>query len=155
MPALTRRRLLLAAGAAAALGAAGCSSTSEGTDATGAADADVLLADVATDEQGLIARYDAAIAAFPGMAAPLRAIRDQHADHLAALGTRPRAVPSAGAPATPDGAIAGLRDAERQAARARRAACVAADDTQVARLLALIAASEASHVPALKSVRPA
>ena len=46
-------------------------------------------------------------------------------------------------------AIAVLADAERAAAKARRASCVAATDQELARIVALIAASEASHAPAL------
>ena len=43
----------------------------------------------------------------------------------------------------------------REAARSRIRACVAADDADLARLLTFIAASEASHVPALRDLRSA
>ena len=53
---------------------------------------------------------------------------------------------------TVDAAIANLMAAEREAARSRIRACVAADDAELARLLTFIGASEASHVPALRDL---
>jgi rubrerythrin len=43
-------------------------------------------------------------------------------------------------------------EAERQASRARRTSCGATTDPELARILTFIAASEASHVPALRQL---
>jgi hypothetical protein len=114
-----------------------------------------LVDEVSTDEAALIARYDVAIAAFPDapVTATLSAIRDQHADHLAALGgsAAPASAPSP--PASVAAAITDLIGAERAAAKARVDSCVAAGDPELARLLTMIGASEAAHVPALRELR--
>ena len=88
----------------------------------------------------------------PAAATLLATIRDQHAQHRDALGgtaSEPARVP---APASPAAAIASLVAAERTASRDRIRSCVAADSPESARLLAFIAASEASHVPALRDL---
>lgn len=103
----------------------------------------------AADEAALIEQYDAIISAFPTLAIRLATIRDQHAAHLAALGGAPAApgtpVPSA-VPRTAQEAVTALTAAEKAASVMRLEDCVAATDPQQARTLALIAASEASHV---------
>lgn len=105
----------------------------------------------AAAEQRLIDGYEATIATHPGLAATLTPLRDQHMAHADALGGSPgpgtaTVAPSEGA------AIAALVTAERQAARERIGACVEAGEPGLARLLAFIAASEASHVPVLRSL---
>jgi hypothetical protein len=109
----------------------------------------------ATSEAQLIAQYEAALAATPEAEAQTRSllaqIRDQHRAHLDALGGAPEAsAPSP--PASGQDAVADLVTAERAAYRERLGACVDATDLDLARVLALIAASEAAHVPALRSL---
>ena len=170
-PLLTRRAGLLAAVLApAALLAGGCTSGdaepgatgtgpdgsgSTGTGSTGSgpsgsgAPADVAAL-AAAAESDLIALYDAAIATGPGEDRSLlfTALRDQHIAHREALG----GASDAPAPTrAPD--LGALITAERQAARDRIRSCVDADDPEIARVLALIAASEAAHVPALRQVK--
>ena len=162
MPAvpLTRRQGLraLAVGAPALLLAACTSdpeqapsstpSANEGAAAAPSAD-DPAATDPAADEAALIALYDAALAA-PGTSDTrevLALLRDQHAAHRDALG----GAADVPVPASPP-SLAALIAAEKRASRARIRACVAAADPDVARLLALIAASEAAHVPVLKDV---
>ena len=103
----------------------------------------------AADEARLIARYDSTIAMFP----QLGPIRDEHHAHLAALGGAHDSGQGASSPAatssTPQQAIADLANAEKAASVQRLEDCVAASDAQVARSLALIAASEAGHVSSL------
>lgn len=113
---------------------------------------DVIRSEVARAERELLAAYDSVIAQFPELRPMLEPIRTQHADHLAAMGVDgPDASPEALA-ATAELAVAALRSAERQAAAARRASCIACTAPDLTRTLALIAASEQSHVPALAQV---
>ena len=116
---------------------------------------DAVRREVATAERALIAAYDAVIAAFPDLAASLTAIRSQHADHLRAMADEGAEPAPAVAPASEAQGIAELRAAEQQAARDRRTSCVAATDTELARVLALIAASEQSHAAFLRTVERA
>lgn len=114
-----------------------------------------LSSEVAAAEADLIARYDAVIATLAEgsdrVRSTLEAIRMQHAEHLSALGGAPTGASVAGAEAVVGSpAIAALVDAERQAAKARIGSCVEASDPELARTLAFIAASEASHVPVLR-----
>lgn len=98
----------------------------------------------------LIAQYDAAIAAFPALGTTLRPIRDQHAGHLAALGSPAgTAGAPAPAPASSQAALAGLSAAEKAAAAMRLSDCLSTSEPALVRILALIAASEASHVAEL------
>lgn len=164
--AFTRREGLLAAALLVPTGLlAACSGSDDavGADgsppagsATGAASGSVVD-EVAADEAALIARYDAAVAALPaddGRRALLTGIRDQHAAHLAAL-------PSGSAPAAPVDApalnpadvLGDLARAEGKASRSRISACEDTDDPAFARLLAFIAASEASHAAELRAAR--
>lgn len=112
---------------------------------------------VAAAEALLVASYDAAIAALPdadpAVIALLTGIRDQHAAHRDALGGTSAAPDAPPQPAAQAAVIDELLAAERQAARDRIDACEAASDPELARLLAMIGASEASHVPALREVR--
>lgn len=162
---LTRREGLLALALLAPAGLiAACTGSAEpppGSATASALPAD-LAAEVAAEEAALIARYDAVLAAETGLGeettALLTLIRDQHAQHLEALGGAATAVPPpdvASAPTAQGAVITGLIAAEREAARSRIRACVAADDADLARLLTFIGASEASHVPALRDRAPA
>ncbi len=159
--AFTRRDGLLAL---ALLGPAGllaaCTGTSEpGPDATTEpSTAPVVEQGVATEEAELIALYDAAIAALadspPDVVGVLTDLRDQHAAHRDALGGSTAEPTAPSAPGTVAAVIDGLIDAEREASRARIRSCTDADDPELARLLVFVGASEASHVPALRDLRP-
>lgn len=155
---LTRRRgLLLAALGPLGLLAA-CSADPASTPTANASDTAPTTtntaADVAAEEGQMIALYDSALAALPAGASPertlLEAIRGEHAAHLAALTDSPDP-----ADIPKDGALApvSLRDligAERRASRSRVDACVGTSDAELSRILALIGASEAGHVAALR-----
>lgn len=156
---LARRSfLLLAAGTGAAL-IAGCG-TSDSEGSTGSPD-DAVRTAVAEAEAALIAQYQGVITAFPDLGASLVAILEQHRAHLAAVAPgQESAQPATQGPANPtaapiDSAAAALQilaEAERAASQQRREACGAAADPELARVLAFISASEASHVPALGQV---
>lgn len=168
MRGITRREGLLAVAVLgpAALVAA-CTTSSE--PATSSADASSTVAgtdaptpdDIAGAEAALVARYDATLAALPDAPPEVRdllsAIREQHAAHLVAVGGTPAdpAESTAGGtvPSTTQAALAALMSAEKRAARDRVRACTTAESPDLARTLAFIAASEASHVPALRQVR--
>ncbi len=153
---LTRRALI--GGSAligAALVAAACSpspSPEPSDSATPEPDADAQVrADVAAQESAIIALYDAVIAAHPALASDLSAIRDEHAAHAEAMGvTGPSAAPPV--VGTQAEALAALSDAEKQAIAQRTAACEAASGADLARVTALIAASEAGHVEYLRGI---
>jgi hypothetical protein len=110
-----------------------------------------VRADVAAQESAIIALYDAVIAAHPALATDLAAIRDEHAAHAEAMGV---AGPSTASPVvgTRAEALAALSDAEKQAIAQRTAACEAASGADLARVTALIAASEAGHVEYLRGI---
>lgn len=155
------RRTLLAGGialGAVALAAAGCTSSPD--DSSGGSpspvdpdpDASVRQA-VAEAEAAIIALYDAAIAAYPALAADLGAVRDEHRAHAEAMGIAVASPsPSPPAPATRSAALAGLAEAERAAVLERTAACEASTGADLARVTALIAASEAGHVEFLRGI---
>lgn len=131
---------------------------------------------VRAQELALISVYDQAISLYPQLTASLRPLADQHRQHHDALAA-PSATSDEAAdlnatedldqseseetePTTPGdatglptndgpGALAALAAAERVAADQRTDSCVAAQLPTLARLLALIAASEASHAEAL------
>jgi hypothetical protein len=160
---ITRRQGLVGLASLGALGVlAACSSTPEPeqtvaptTPPTVSPDAEALA-----NEHELIARYDATLATFPAIAAILQPIRDQHAQHAAALGGAASPDPTSSGPTLPAlptdtrAAVGALIDAERSAMRQRISACVAASAPETARLLTFIAASEGSHIPALKDAQP-
>lgn len=160
---LTRREGLVALALLAPAGLlAACSGAEEPTPGSTTASAPTadLAGEVAAEESTLIATYDAVLAA-TGLgdeaSARLALIRDQHAQHLEALGgtAGPATSSESSSPLTTDAAVANLIAAEREASRSRIRACVSADDAELARLLTFIAASEASHVPALRDLRSA
>jgi hypothetical protein len=158
---LTRREGLIALALVAPAGIlAACTGSAEPSPASTSASAMPadLATEVAAEESALMAIYDTVLVGVPGLGGEVTAlltlIRDQHAQHLEALGGSGAQPPLSGAPAptTPASAVALLISAEREAARSRIRACVAADEGDLARLLTFIGASEASHVPALRDL---
>ena len=156
----SRRALLLGGLAAAGALGAGLLSSCGPDGSTSGADApdagatasppltdegrDDVRAGAASRERDLIAAYDAALAR---RADPLLAsIRAQHEAHLAALGGG-----GAAGPAPSEVTTAVLVSLERDAAAACRQACMDTTDAELARTFAFIAASEASHAPALRA----
>jgi len=164
----TRRTVLAATAAALPLLAGGCKGIAAlGTPPKPLADVAVARAAMA-GETVLIARYEAVLAAVPGLAGSLRPMLAQHTDHLARLRARlidpragdraaqgPSAAPSpgaAGVPSSPAAALTYLRDAERAAAQSLLGRLHVASPS-FAQLLASIAASEATHALLLGSPR--
>ena len=143
---LSRRAMLAGTVVVAGTALAACSSDEPAPDATADADA-ALRQSVAEDEQRLIALYDATIAVVDEgpLRTTLQTLRDQHAEHAATIA--PEVGPAQVAGGVPT--IADLQALERAAASARRDACVAATDAELARVLTFIGAAEAAHVPAL------
>jgi hypothetical protein len=120
---------------------------------------DALLSAAAERERSLLREYDAVVAARPGLAPRLGAVRAHHVEHLEALvGPPPTSTPSASAaaqvapavPPPPDDAAALTRlvEAERAAGDAHAQDCLAASRT-LAPVLASLSASELSHPVAL------
>lgn len=157
----TSRRSLLAGGlTVAGLAGAGllasCSGAREpstgasGSPAESASD-DPVRARAVAAEQALIAAYDTALA--EGADPLLEAIRAQHRAHLDALGGTAVTADATTADATTavPPTRAALAVLEREAATRGREHCLEAADPELVRTLAYIAASEASHVPALRA----
>ncbi|MFH8499711.1 hypothetical protein [Streptomyces coeruleorubidus] len=154
-----RRRSLLAVGPAA-LALAGCTSGGDGPgdpeDGPSAADRRAR-ARAARDSEGLVERYDAVIAAHPGLVERLRPLRAEAVRHAQAFGGGPgrkaspspsssSAAPSAAAvPAHDKDALVSLAVAERELAD-RRAKALLDMPGELARLLASVAAAGAAHV---------
>jgi hypothetical protein len=150
--------MLAVATGALAVSATGCTSVGQ-AEAPPAGPEVTLLDGVIDNEAGLIALYDAVLAAHHGLAGRLKAPRDHHVQHLAVLkrhyvpgsttGTAtPAPRPVATAPATPSASLAAIRAAERKAAAAR------ADEVRraspgLSQLLAAIGACEAGHAQEL------
>ncbi|MFJ4083158.1 hypothetical protein ACIP17_35480 [Streptomyces iakyrus] len=156
-----RRRSLLAV-APAALALTGCTGGDSGGPAgDGQPAADRARARAARDSEALVERYDAVIAARPGLAGRLRPLREEVVRHARALGGGRKASPSvspsasvsSSAPppasaAVPDNdkdALAGLASAEKELAD-RRAKALGRVPGELARLLASVAAAGAVHV---------
>ncbi|MEU3982273.1 hypothetical protein AB0F77_19585 [Streptomyces sp. NPDC026672] len=153
-----RRRSLLVTAAGAAL-LAGCSSAGAGSGAgtkSGPSPEERERARANRDSLGLVERYDAVLAAHPGLAERLRPLRAEVVRHAAAFadGARATASPSSSAvapaapqaavPATEKDALAGLAAAERALAD-RRAKQLLDVPGELARLLASVAAAGAAH----------
>jgi hypothetical protein len=109
------------------------------------------------DTAALLARYEAIMTAQPALADRLTPLRDAHREHLRALAREigpgladPSPVVSASGAVPTDArpALDTLRDDERQASAAARAACLAGPSYRAA-LLGSIAAARASHVEVL------
>ncbi|KJK37851.1 lipoprotein [Streptomyces variegatus] len=155
-----RRRSLLAV-APAALALTGCTGADSGGPADGSAAADRARARAARDSEGLAERYDAVIAARPGLAGRLRPLREEVVRHAKAFGggrkASPSASPSASAssaaspspsvavPGNDKDALAGLAAAEKELAD-RRTKALGGVPGELARLLASVAAAGAAHV---------
>ncbi|MEW2286306.1 hypothetical protein [Streptomyces sp. NPDC047841] len=144
-----RRRTLLASAAGGAL-LVGCSA-GPGSGDDGPSAAQRARARAARDSRGLLARYDAVLAAHPGLAERLRPLRAQVAAHAAAFtdGTAPTASATATAspapvPAGEKDAVTGLAAAERALAD-QRAKDLLEVPGELARLLASVAAAGAAH----------
>ncbi|MFF7332448.1 hypothetical protein [Streptomyces sp. NPDC008150] len=161
-----RRRSLFASAAGAAL-LAGCSTGTDSSGGTGGSPSAVqrVRTRAARDSGDLVARYDAAIAAFPALEARLAPLRAETARHAkafgagAAAGPSPAAsttagnAPAAGSP-TPSPSASGaptekatltqLASVERTLADRRTAALVDMPG-ELARLLASVAAAGAAH----------
>lgn len=120
---------------------------------------DPVRATVSDSERALISRYDATLTRHPDLAPTLATLRDQHQDHLAAVAgpdataaaATDASATAAAVPATATGAVRALAAAERAAAKERGEACEAAAGAELARLLALVAASEAGHAAYLQA----
>ncbi|MEU8692914.1 hypothetical protein [Streptomyces sp. NPDC048665] len=146
-----RRRTLLASAAGAAL-LAGCTS-GPGSGGGAPSVTERARARAAADSRALLARYDAVLAAHPGLADRLRPLRAQVAAHVAAFadGTPPTPEkssaspsPTPAVPATEKDALAALAAAERTLAD-RRAKALLDVPGEPARLLASVAAAGAAH----------
>ncbi|MFI8190315.1 hypothetical protein ACIF8T_16155 [Streptomyces sp. NPDC085946] len=167
-----RRSLLVVTSTAVAL--TGCSAGAEDPDGTGggrpSAD-DRARARAARDSAALAERYDAVLAAHPGLAPRLRPLREEVARHAEAFGGRATgtrsapaspsasaspgvspsvspsaaASPSAAVPGNEKDALALLAAAERDLAD-RRAEELVRRSGELARLLASVAAAGAAHV---------
>ncbi|MFC9508495.1 hypothetical protein [Streptomyces sp. NPDC057002] len=154
-----RRRSLLAVGPTA-LALAGCTAGDEDSgdpgDGPSAADRRAR-ARAARDSEELVERYDAVIAARPGLAEWLRPLREELVRHARAFDGSRKASPSpsvSSAPSSPSAApvpgndrdaLAVLAAAERELADRRAKALVGAPG-ELARLLASVAAAGAAHV---------
>lgn len=112
-------------------------------------DAQVRAA-IAAEEAAIIGLYDAVIAAHPGLAGDLGPVRDEHAAHLDTMTSPPPSAPPAPAVGSRPQAISALIEAEQQAVAQRTSACESATGAEIARLAALIAASEAGHAEFLR-----
>jgi len=148
---MTRRTALaLLAGA----GLAACTSGGDSVaDTSPTVDPDAgTRAEVVAQEWALVALYDAALAAPSGRADELTLLREQHIEHARALGSTPATpTPSASASVPPVPSAQDLAAAEADAARRRVNACSRAVEPELARLLALVGASEAGHAAFLKA----
>lgn len=162
----TRRGLLAASAAGAALLISGCRGVQVlGSPPPAAPDVRLLRAAITAESQ-LVARYHAAIGAAAGssvVTAKLTAVLAEHEQHLAQLRSR-LIVPSGSARApkpaatSPAAGTAGLTGtlselaAAEQAAAQRLAADLLTAPPSLAQLMASISASEATHVPLLRQL---
>lgn len=159
-PPLTRRQLLTRStglagvfAGAGVLSACGSGATTAGaTTASPVATGAQINVAVATSERALIASYNATISAFAQLAPSLEPLLRQHEEHLAATGAEVPEPPIQTPPSDLSAAIAALRQAELTAALERRESCLLASEPDFIRTLTFIAASEASHVAALKTI---
>ncbi|GHD30715.1 lipoprotein [Streptomyces violarus] len=152
-----RRRSLLAVGSTA-LALAGCTAGDEDSgdpgDGPSAADRRAR-ARAARDSEELAGRYDAVIAARPGLAERLWPLREEVVRHARAFGggrkasdspaPSPSSSTSASVPGNDRDARAVLAAAERELAD-RRAKALVGVPGELARLLASVAAAGAAHV---------
>ena len=135
----------------AACGGGGASPTSAtGSSSQAPAPDDGVRGRCAQAEADLIALYDVAIAQHPDKP-ELVTIREEHRAHLDAFRAGESGASGTGAPSS--ASVKDLQRAEQAAADARTTDCVeAGSDSSLARLIALVAASEAAHATALGSL---
>jgi hypothetical protein len=147
------RRAVLGAGTVGAAGAlSGCSWFTDDPPPPPPDPLEPLLAGTRL----LASSYAAALAAHPGLADRLRPLHETHLAHETALVEligRPELAsaspPAVGPPPIdPDGALAALRDAERDGQDAASRACLSAPPERAA-LLGSIAAARATHAEVL------
>jgi hypothetical protein len=145
---LTRRTVLFTG---TALFFGGCTANDTAPQPQRAPSPDELLRRaVAADEARLLETYASTRRAHPGLAEHLAPFVRRHEEHLKAMGGKPstRATPTptgSVTPVDPVTAVGNLGQAEAAAARMRQADCLRAEDGELARLLASIAACEALH----------
>jgi hypothetical protein len=169
-PSGPRRRTLLASAAGAAL-LVGCSSGGDETEESTGGSPSVVeraRARAARDSRGIVERYDAVIAAYPGLAERLGVLRAEAVRHAEAFGgaagtasgsptasasvsgtasaspSVPGSVAPSVVPGTEKEALAQLATAERSLADARAKALLEVPG-ELARLLASVAAAGAAH----------
>jgi hypothetical protein len=147
---LSRRRVIALGAVVAAAGvSAACTDTEPG--ATGASEPE--RSPLTTPDLELLALYASVRRTYPELNTQLAALEAQHREHLAALGSSdPDALIDVPVAGTSAAAVEQCMMAERRAADAHQAACLQSSDPTQARLLAILAASEASHVPALAAL---
>jgi len=152
-PGPARRALLVSAAGTVLL--AGCTDSGSGSSAKRSGAAEQARARAAQDSAELLNRYDAVIAAHPGLAARLRPLRAEVAQHAKAFGgpaeqeaeSSASPSPSAAVPKVPadqQSALTQLADAERQLADGRRTALLEVPGEE-ARLFASVAAAGDAH----------
>lgn len=149
---VTRRTVLSAIGGGIAVAVSGCTGPIASISGENPDDAAKHL--TARSESELIASYDAVIAAIPSLSQELSPIRDQHKQHLSALGESPATAvsPAAIETASRDTALKALRMLEKQAASRRTMAALTVGAGDLVSLLARIGASEAGHAAFLSGV---
>ncbi|HEV7876420.1 MAG TPA: hypothetical protein VGP00_07075 [Nocardioides sp.] len=127
-----------------------------GDGATRGGDPDTALLARVLAELGEVSGLVAAASRLAPLRAPMRALGELHAAHLAALAGRP-ATGASPAPAFegPGEALGRVRAREQQAQRRLAAWSVAAESGALARLLASMSAGVAQHLAQLPAVLPA
>ncbi len=173
MPLVDRRAFLLTC--AATVATAGCTSTGPRPPAVPSEPPTVedpdagIRAQVGRSERELIEAYALAVAAVPALRTALAPLAAHHGAHLLRVtGEAPPSEPAEAPPADarPTGAaggaapvdppieevLAGLMAAEQRALAQRGASCDRAVDPDLARDLALIAASEAQHADVVQAL---
>ncbi|MFG3206212.1 hypothetical protein [Streptomyces sp. NPDC048192] len=152
IPTGPRRRSLLASAAGAAL-LAGCTADPDAGGGAASSAAQRARARAAGDSRALLARYDAVLAAHPGLAGRLGPLRAEVAAHVRAFRDGASPVPATSSaspspvpqvPAAEKDALAGLAAAERTLADQRAKALLDVPG-ELARLLASVAAAGATH----------
>lgn len=147
---LSRRRVIALGAVAAAAGMGAACSGAEPEEMRGS---EPERNPLTTPDIELLALYSAVRRTYPELDGVLAEIEGQHLDHLTALGgSIPEVSLEVTVAETSAAALEQCMIAERRAADAHQAACLQSNDPIEARLIAIIAASEASHVPALAAL---
>ncbi|TQK51507.1 hypothetical protein FBY35_1910 [Streptomyces sp. SLBN-118] len=146
----TRRRALIATGAAAVTALTGCSNEDPERGRTANSDSDPVRAEtalrgrLAAASAALRDHYDAVMVHLPVLTGQLSALRTAVAEHVTALGGTSRVAPTLPVPADAPAALRSLAAAERRTGDAYTAALLDAEP-ELARLLASVAAAGATH----------